>query len=336
MGTIKRIKMAMGGVGLLAVAGFFGGTSYLSKQCAPMPDGDKVMVRVSETMPYIRAMEMLEGKGIVRNARASVWYAKLKGKFLPIKSGTYEVKPGMTMEQVWQSLDRPMKQMVRIPEGWWIARVGPKLEDAGVCTATEYDEWAHKPESFKKYVKFDLPKNSLEGYLYPDTYDLPPMMGAKEVIKRQLEAFQERVASKVPAGTDLQRAVVVGSMVQCEVARDVERPIVAGVIENRLKKDMKLQIDATALYGQQKWENLGPGKINLIKSPYNTYLHEGLPPGPICSPSAPSVLAAVKPDTNDFYYYMAKPDKTHFFATSYSEHLNNINKARALARAIGG
>lgn len=333
MGTVKRIKMAMGGLFLVAVAGVVGGANYLNKANAPLPEGKEIMVRIAEDSPYIRVMTTLQEKGVVRDPRASVWLAKLRGKFVPFKSGTYKLKPGMTVEEVWAAMDRPVKQMVRIPEGWWIARVAARLEENGVCTAREYIEATQKPEDFAKVVKFKLPKGSLEGYLYPDTYDFPPMLGAKEAIRRQLQAFEKRVTPLLPAQVDLDRVITIGAMIQCEVARDEERSRVAGVIENRLKKNMRLQIDATALYGQQKWENLGPGKINNIKSPYNTYLHGGLPPGPICSPTAASIEAALKPERNNYIFYVAKPDKTHFFSVSYGEHLGNINKARALARA---
>src|SRR5690606_35264400 len=115
-------------------------------------------------------------------------------------SGTYAFKPGMTMDQVTTALKNPLKQNVRIPEGWWISRVADRLEAKNVCTAEEYAELAAKPEEFKDVVDFELPEGSLEGYLYPDTYDLPPMLGAREVIKRQLQTFQKKVVDKV--GTD--------------------------------------------------------------------------------------------------------------------------------------
>jgi UPF0755 protein len=118
-------------------------------------------------------------------------------------------------------------------------------------------------------------------------------------------------------------------MVELEVAKDEERPIVAGVIENRLKRKMPLQIDATLLYGIGKWRRLTFKDYKEIKSPYNTYTHQGLPPGPICSPTVKSIEAALHPATHNYLYYVAMPEGYHLFAETYKEHLANIKKCAA-------
>jgi UPF0755 protein len=170
--------------------------------------------------------------------------------------------------------------------------------------------------------------------LFPDTYDFPPMMGARAVIERQLRTFEQRTEGKLDQRSDLARVVNIAAMVELEAKLDRERPVIAGVIENRLRKPMRLQIDATVLYALGEWKVLPPGVVNTIQHPYNTYLNDGLPPGPIGSPGLASILAAANPQETNALYYMAMPDGSHLFTSSYSQHLVNIRVARAAARRV--
>lgn len=304
-----------------------GGVNWFNSQLAPMPSSEPVMVRWP-ARNFKSAVIELGKMGIIRNPKVFEFDAKLKGKADPVAEGTYEFHAGQSVDEVIASLNKPITQMVRIPEGWWIKRVAKRLADKGVCEEAEYIELAGKPEEFKDVVSFKLPEGSLEGYLYPDTYELPPMLGAKAVITRQLKAFESKVVKEL--GEDgLNRAVIIGSMVELEAALDKERPMVAGVIENRTKKGMRLEIDATVLYALGEWKVLGPGVVRTVVSPYNTYLNAGLPPGPIGSPSKQSIAAAFNPDSHNYVFYVAKPDRSHYFTSTYAEHLAAIRKARA-------
>jgi len=251
----------------------------------------------------------------------------------------YRVNGGMTANQILITLKHPVSQMVRLPETNWAARSAHILQREDVTTADEYMALVHQPQLFQNDVDFPLPKDSLEGYLYPDTYDLPPLLGAKETILKQLKAFQEKVYDKLNKPNDLQRLITIASMVQLEVAKDDERPKVAGVIMNRLDKNMRLQIDATLLYGIQKWRALTLEDYKTIDSPYNTYTHDGLPPGPICSPALPSVEAALHPAKHNYLYYVAQPNGYHLFSPDMPGHEANIRKAaherKELALKVG-
>ncbi len=320
----KAAKFLVGAVAGSALA--LGGMNWLNSQTKPTEPGEPFLLRF-EGVTLDEAAGRLEEKGVIRNASLFVFLAKLERRAVAPQTGTYEFRAGMTSDQVVASMKTPLRQMVRIPEGWWIARVAKRLEEKGVCSAQEYIDACHDPEKFEGAVGFALPSGSLEGYLYPDTYDLPPMLGAEGVVRRQLAAFESKVVETV-GEEGLARALVVGSMVEAEAALDVERPKVAGVIENRIKRGQRLEIDATVLYGMQEWRQLKPGEVRQVDSPYNTYLHGGLPPGPICSPSVKSIEAALKPDTHDFLYYVARPTRSHYFSATYQEHLAAIRKAR--------
>lgn len=311
--------------GFLVLAVVAGG-AWVMYGLSPEPTGKAIYVRYKQPTPLASVTGELVGKGIVRNARLFEEAAGLKG-LKTVKRGTYRLHPGMGWQEVVASLQKPVRQEVMIPPGWWIARVAKRLEAKGVCAAGEYIEEARHPEKFQSDVTFQLPKGSLEGYLFPDTYDLPPMLGADETIRRQLKAFEEKVVK--PLGTqNLERAVTIASMVELEAAKDVERPVIAGVIENRLARKQNLEIDATVLYALQEWKNLGPGVVRTVKSPYNTYLHPGLPPGPIGSPGKASIEAALNPSRHGYFFYVAKPDRTHIFSATYAEHLSAIRVAR--------
>lgn len=322
-------------VGLVAGCALaLGGITWFNQQIEPMPTGESKLVRWKAKSIEQAAADLGKLK-IIRNPQAFVWYAKITRQTPKIAEGSYSFKPGATADEVIKALKNPVTQMVRIPEGWWISRVAKRLEEKNICSAADYIDLAAKPEEFAKSVDFTLPKDSLEGYLYPDTYELPPLIGARAVIERQLKAFQEKVVDHL-GEKNLDRAVTIASMVELEAGVDAERPKIAGVIENRLDRNMRLELDATVLYALGEWQVLGPGVVRTVKSPYNTYLHTGLPPGPIGSPSVKSIEAAMAPHTHDFLFYVALPDRTHLFSRTYADHLANIRKARKQWKEQGG
>jgi UPF0755 protein len=330
----KRISCGFLIVLLLLGVGAFGWWTWLQGQIAPTPKTKEFFVRFESQTPFQLAMETLQKDGVVRNPSALNTYARIKHKANPIPTGTYRVAGGMTANQILLTLKHPVEQMVRLPETNWAARSANILEREDVSKAADYMALVHQPQLFQKDVDFPLPKDSLEGYLYPDTYDLPPLLGAKETILKQLKAFQEKVYDKLDKPQDLQKLITIASMVQLEVMKDDERPKVAGVIMNRISKGMRLQIDATLLYGIQKWRPLTLADYRTIDSPYNTYTHDGLPPGPICSPSEKSVEAALHPAAHNYLFYVAQTTGYHLFAADMAGHEANIQKVRQQKKAI--
>ncbi len=323
----KLAKLFLFGI----IAGVLGGGTFLywmKGAIEPMPEGETIMLRYEESLPIADAFADMEKRGVIRNAQAAAIYARVARLHRETTSGTFEVRPGMKVREVVQALRSPMQQMVRLPEGWWIARTAKKLEEANVCSAEDYIKLANDPAQFQEYVDFPLPETSLEGYLYPDTYDLPPLLGAKQVILRQLRAFQDKVEVPEADYDKLHKAVIKASIIELEAAVDEERPKIAGVIENRIRDNWTLDMDASVLYALQEWRQLGPGEVRKVESPYNTYLNKGLPPGPIGSPTAKSIVAALNPQSHNLYFYVARPNRTHYFSTTYAEHRQNINKAR--------
>ncbi|MFZ4506954.1 MAG: endolytic transglycosylase MltG [Fimbriimonas sp.] len=325
----RRLKQVLG----VATLGLIGLGVYVFRELAPMPTNSaKPYVRVTRSIDLREYLQSLERRGIVRNANVSWVCLRILRLGPTVPSGTYRISPGITLEQLRFAFRNPVQQMVRLPETNWARRNANLLEKAGVCTAHEYMEAVRNPKKFQSLVPFLLPEDSLEGYLLPDTYDFPPMLGADAVVSRQLRAFVRKAYEPTIAKSgakDISKLLTVASLVELEVARDDERPKVAGVIENRLKKKMRLQIDATINYALQKWRPLAVSEYSSVVSPYNTYRIDGLPPGPICSPSLKSIQGALSPAKHDYLYYVAMPEGYHLFAATYPEHLKNVARRRA-------
>jgi UPF0755 protein len=326
-------------VGLAAV-GLVGGTVggayyYVSSGIAPEPKGPPRYVRYATPLKLSAVAKDLQEKGVIRSANALGWYARYTKKQTPISTGTYSVFPGMTADELLSALQKPIRNMFRVPETNMSFRTANLLAKAEISTPEEYKDLIKRPSEFAGVMKMPLPKDTLEGYLYPDTYDFPPLMGAREVIVRQLQNFEKKVGGlKIPPNK-MRPILTVASMVELEAGVDKERAMIAGVIYNRLKKGMRLQIDATVLFGLGEWRRLLNKDYTSTQSPYNTYVVNGLPPGPICSPSLKSIVAAMHPTRHNYIYYVAKPDMTSLFAMTYPEHIRNVAIARKLRAAAG-
>jgi UPF0755 protein len=318
------------------LGGAIGGTFWLKQGISPTPKGAPFFVRYEHPTTLPRVLYEMKRRGVVRDPLAMRAYAFITRTPTQIRSGTYRVHSGMSAKELFDEFRKPMSQMVRIPETNWAQRTANLLETKyQVCPAADYMALVRNPNEFAQEVSFPLPKDSLEGYLYPDTYDLPPLLGARAVILRQLKAFQRKVWEPLKHPKNLHRILTVASMVQLEAGRDDERAAIAGVIENRLDKGMRLQIDATILYGIQKWKRLTYADYRNLDTPYNTYTNDGLPPGPICSPTIKSIEAAMNPDKEGGnVFYVAMPNARSVFAPTYSEHLKNVKKRRAALKEL--
>lgn len=329
----KRIIRATLGV-LVAAMGLFAAWLYLRTRPASL--SSRTYVRFDATTELRVALDHLQEKGILLDATATNLLARLTGKSHPIEAGVYRFQPNATALRVLAELREPIHQALRIPAQNWAARTARLLEKYDVCSAEEYLALVASPDQFRSLVSFPLPTGTLEGYLYGDTYDLPPMTGARTVVEKQLKAFEANVWNGLGQPKELARAVIIGSMVELEVKFDDERATVAGVIENRLLIDMPLQIDASINYGLQEWRPLRVSEYRSVDSPYNLYRHKGLPPTPICSPSAKSIDAALHPADHGYLYYVAMPDGKSVFASEYAEHLKNVKKRREAIKALKG
>lgn len=257
----------------------------------------------------------------------------VKGMENSLKAGIYDIKASYDMEEIIALLveGRVATFRVTIPEGFTIEEIASRLAVLTPYSEKEYISYA-KQDMGRKYVEEDENiKYLLEGFLYPDTYVIPKEYSPEDIYEVMLSVFEERylnVINNAVTSFSTQEIMTIASMVEKEARLDKEKPIVAAVIYNRLKRNMLLQIDACIQYIMKDRKDRVLYSDLEIDSPYNTYIHRGLPPGPISNPGASSIEAALNPADVDYLFYFAKKDGSHVFSHSYREHLRLQNEMR--------
>jgi len=256
------------------------------------------------------------------------------GRSGDIRAGTYALTTGMTLDDAVEVLTTPPTQVptadVLIPPGYRITQIADAVEEALGIPA---DEFLARVEQGTFDLPPELPADApLEGFLWPETYRIPTRDDAGAVIQRLLDQFSEETAGlpweqAESLGVTPYELVVIASMIEKEAAVQRDRPLIAGVIYNRLREGMALGIDATLLYDDPTPDGeLSTADIET-DGPYNTRMREGLPPTPIASPYLWSLRAALNPaDTPYFYYVLCGDDGAHRFAVTYDEHLANVDE----------
>ncbi|MFC5405203.1 endolytic transglycosylase MltG [Cohnella soli] len=319
---------------------------YLWNGLRPPASGAPVEVTITSGMRAKKVSELLEQKGLIRNASLFSGWMKLKGEGSRFQAGVYELAPGMSMNEIVTKLNNGeiiAAATIRftIPEGFTIEQIAGRLAETAGIDKAKFLEAAKRPElwtgsAWTKLIPTDKGlKYPLEGYLFPETYEVKRGSTEIDIINRMLAELDKRLdqlpedwsSALEERGLTVHQLLTIASLVEREVVVDEERPLVSSVIQNRLKKKMPLQIDATIQYllDKQK-ERLLEGDLK-VNSPYNTYLNAGLPPGPIASPSYKSIEAALFPEKSDYMYYVTKKDgtNTHLFAVTYKQHQKNIS-----------
>lgn len=297
-------------------------------------DAREISLVVPGNATTAQIASLLKEHGVIKNAEVFRLYARMREVDGKLKPGRYTFNTGMSLSTIIDKLVQgpPDRVVLTIPEGYTVKQIAELLEKKGITTRGDFQRALDKQWDLAFLKQVPVQKAGLEGYLYPDTYYLGSNTSAEEIVEMMLQKFGNVIQThdygrRVAAmGLTLHEAVTIASMVEREARVEAERPRIAGVIFNRLKRGMPLQIDATVQYA------LGRSKEKLyyrdleVDSPYNTYKINGLPPGPIANPGWPSLKAVIEPERNDYLYYVAKPDGTHAFARTLSEHNRNIQK----------
>ena len=301
------------------------------------PGATPFFIRFERVRPLAAVLADLDKKGVLRSYRAARILAVLSRTRTRLPIGTYRIGAGMSTRQVLHALENPIHQMVRLPEHLWAARLARVLDKNHVCEAGDYVRAVHDPAGiFPPPLPFKLRAATLEGYLYPDTYDLPPLIGGAAVVERQLKAFDRKVYTPLGRPKDIERIVTKASLIELEVARDDERSLVSSVIDNRLRKEDDAS-DRKRVPLPLRFRRMAslvfPRIIARPKGRTTSYRNLGLPPGPICSPSLKSIEAAMHPAQTDYLYYVALPDGHSLFAKTFPEHQKEYREACKAALA---
>lgn len=332
--TAKRKGHKLPGTGLtLALLLLIGMITVAYIAFSPVGSGQSRLVTVGQGATAQTVAARLKSRGVIRSEIAFqvvVRWQRLASKLQP---GSYEVSPAMTLTDIANMIasGRTAVGMVTIPEGYTVKQIAHRLQQAKVCTEQQFvDLCSNSGNSLS--APYKLPKG-LEGYLFPDTYRFPVGMGARAAAQAMVSGTTIRLYTPNRIAISAQpnsfhQLLTVASLVEREARVDKDRKLIAGVIYNRLKKSMRLQIDATVLYAKQQHQAVVYHKDLWVKSPYNTYRNAGLPPGPIASPGVPSFKAALKPAKTASLYYVAKTDGSHVFTDTYDQHLAAVKRMR--------
>ncbi len=304
--------------------------------------GDVVIVRVEEGEDIAALGSRLESAGVVESGRLFRALIALQGIEGQLLAGDYEFTRGQPAGLIIDRLRRgaTAELQVTVPEGRRLEEAGLLLEKGNVVNAAEF-QIAAASHNYKYSFINDIPRDrTLEGFLFPDTYQFSRTAGPADVVDLMLATFERKVlTAQVLAQIEaspltLYGVVTLASIVEREAQVADEQPIIASVFLNRLERDIRLDADPTVQYAV----SLEPGSVTQwgywkadlteedlrLKSPYNTYQTGGLPPGPIANPGLEAILAVLRPAKTNFLYFVARPDGSHAFAATLEEHKQNV------------
>ena len=293
-----------------------------------------VVVEKGDTLSSVA--DKLEEAGVIGSSTLFRLEARLQGGETEIKAGEYRFVPGEDSQEILATLssgDSVSAFNITIPEGLTLEQTARVVEEEGGIPASEFEEAAGRTDYGYDFLD-DPSIKTTEGFLFPKKYEFEKDTDAGQIVDRLLEQYLIEKDGLDFAGAEKRltlteyELVTVASLVEEESANTEERPLIAGVIYNRIRAGMPLQVDATVQYA------LGKAKEDLklddleVDSPYNTYKNTGLPPGPIASPSRESIEAALEPARTDYLYYVLEADgKKHFFTDDYDEFLEAKDEA---------
>lgn len=323
---VKKTLLFMFVVAPLFAAALIGGTVwFLYQQKYTGPD---VVFTVQQGDTFGAVNARLARQDIINNPRLFHWMARYKGVMGKLRAGPFTIPTHSKMEDVLNVLiyGQPNLNSVTIPEGRNMYQVAELFEAAGFGKREAFVELCKDP-AFIQTLGVEGP--TLEGYLFPETYKFVPGSAPREILSAMVQQFRKRVGDTVSGHPFLSahEVVVLASVVEKETGAKEERPQIASVFTNRLRKRMRLESDPTTIYGM--WErytgNIRKDDLQQL-TPYNTYKIPGLPLGPIANPSFEAIQAVMAPATTEYLFFVSKNDGTHQFTTNYPDHQRAVEE----------
>ncbi|MFH1485676.1 MAG: endolytic transglycosylase MltG [Chloroflexota bacterium] len=316
--------------------------SFVDKMDTPAgTDGKPVDFAVQEGDDAEAIAERLEEKKLIKSASFFRFLTLYYGVDKDLKAGEYELRPNLTSSEIIARLSHGTVRTtaVTIPEGWRMEEVAQLLEEKGVFASKEFLRVAQEGKFDYEFLASRRQGSSLEGFLFPDTYRVPARFKAEAFVGLMLKNFDVRFSFAMrqqasERGMSIYEVLTLASIVEREAVIAAERPIIAGVFLNRLREGMTLSACPTVQYvlgnDAENVARFGYWKSELavadleLGSPYNTYRHSGLPPGPISNPGLASIKAVLEPTASDYLFFVAKDDGSHAFSITAEEHNRNV------------
>ena len=288
-----------------------------------------------EIAPHTSTADMadqLQRAGIIRNRHA--FEALRLYKRGTLKAGEYRFDHPVPMTEVYRRIVKGdiYTIAITIPEGYNIFDIAQAIQDAGLGQRDDFLAAARRhTELIAEWTDLEHPPASLEGYLFPDTYRFPRHTQASTILAAMVHRFRQAAQQLNLHGPEINRTVIMASLIEKEVAVDSERPLVAGVFVNRLAKNIPLATDPTVIYAallEDRWRGTIYASDLKNPSPYNTYVHTGLPPGPIANPGMAAFRAALSPAQTDYLYFVSDAAGHSRFSATLKEHNQNVQSYR--------
>ena len=295
----------------------------------------EAVINVSPGTGFNKLAAELKDKGVIVDVRLFKLYALSRGEINKIKPGEYLFEKGSSKKFVLDTITRGKVRLykVTVPEGYNMFQIADLLaKELNVNKA----EFIRRVKDETVLSKWNIKGESLEGYLYPETYYFSKNVNVFVIIEKMLNTFNEKFTTEIEEqgkkfGFNKHEIVTFASIIEKETGLASERQLISAVFHNRLKRGMRLQSDPTTIYGIYERYRGNLSKNDLLEAtPYNTYKIKGLPPGPIANPGIDSMRAAVNPSPVRFLYFVSKNDKSHVFAGTLIEHNANVNKYQML------
>jgi len=330
---ILRILAVLLALGLLA-----GGAGILTlrSSLAPVGGSEERVFRVPVGAGLGKVANSLERAGLVRRALAFEALARWRGQETELRAGEYLLSPALSAEEILQRITSGQVRTheLVLPEGLRALEIADRVAQSGLAERDAFLGVVLDPNA---PARFGVEGRDLEGYLFPETYQLAMGLPAEEVVAALLEQFHRVWAEIEPAarsrGMSMSEVVTLASIVEKETGAPEERPLIAAVFHNRLKRGMRLETDPTVIYGIPDFDgNLTRAHLEDAGNPYNTYQIPALPPGPIANPGAAALRAVVAPAESDYLFFVSRNDGSHVFSRSYREHVNAVNRFQRSGR----
>jgi UPF0755 protein len=314
------------------------GIWWLQQNLVPVvPAAEPVLFDVLPGASLKRIAQQLETAGLVRNARAVELLARHRRLAGALQAGEYRLSAALPPDAILELIaeGRVATHELVVPEGFTAAMIAERLAGAGLGDAAEFLAWVRDPASAAAH---GVEGSSLEGYLFPDTYHLPRGLDARAtaaVFVGQFEQVWSEIEPRAKTrGLSMREVVTLASIVEKETGAPQERPLIAAVFLNRMKRGMRLETDPTVIYGISDFDgNLRRRDLENRENPYNTYVIPGLPPGPIASPGRDALLAVVEPAATEFLFFVSRNDGTHRFSRTFAEHELAVNEFQRRRRS---
>lgn len=332
-------SIALFSVSMLSSLAILIAASYMVRYLSPVdPNAQPVELKIARGMSSQAIADQLAHNNVIRNPWAFLFVTHLSGASRRLQVGTYRLSGAMDIPQIIDHLEtgKVVTQQFVVPEGLTVVQIGRLWEKSGFGTAAIFNQTANDP---KWRLNYNIEGKTLEGYLFPNTYQFPDGATPQVIIQIMLDEFARRWTAEFTEeakrlGFSRHEVITLASIIEAEARVPDERPLVSAVFHNRLRRGWKLQADPTALYGLGNPDR-PPRPADLrVDSPYNTYIYKGLPPGPIGNPGMASILAALRPTSVNYMYFVATGDGRHHFSRTLREHQNMINRIKRNRRRI--